>query len=216
MLVRWDGRPAGGWSSAGGLVSDVQGAQGNECFESSVDTAGFHVAMKQAHNLILRQGSAGAVNGFADTVGDGISGGPAEEEGGAGVAVIPYGEGSLEVRQGDDRGAIEGCVDGAEAQDLGFGAASGGAALAGVFLLGLPAHRRRWRSMLTLVCLATIIAGIGCGGGGGSSSTAPPTNPTPPTSGATPAGTYTIVVTGTQGTSLAHAIAVTVLVTASS
>jgi trimeric autotransporter adhesin len=96
-------------------------------------------------------------------------------------------------------------------------AASGGAALAGVFLLGLPAHRRRWRSMLTLVCVAILAAGIGCGGGGGSSSTPPPTTP-PPTTGATstPAGTYTIVVTGTQGTSLVHAIAVTVIVTASS
>jgi hypothetical protein len=100
-------------------------------------------------------------------------------------------------------------------------AASGGAALAGVFLLGLPAGRRRWRSMLGLVCLAVLAAGIGCGGGGGSSSTpAPPTTPPtpPPTSGVTPtpAGTYTIVVTGTQGTTLAHAIAVTVIVTAAS
>jgi trimeric autotransporter adhesin len=99
-------------------------------------------------------------------------------------------------------------------------AASGGAALAGVFLLGLPARRRRWRSMLSLVCLAVLAAGIGCGGGGGSpSAPTPPTTPTPPpTSGATPtpAGTYTIVVTGTQGTSLAHAVAVTVIVTATS
>jgi trimeric autotransporter adhesin len=100
-------------------------------------------------------------------------------------------------------------------------AASGGAALAGVFLLGLPARRRRWRSVLSLVCFAVLAAGIGCGGGGGGSSStpAPPTTPTPPpTSGATatPAGTYTIMVTGTQGTTLAHAIAVTVIVTASS
>jgi trimeric autotransporter adhesin len=99
-------------------------------------------------------------------------------------------------------------------------AASGGAALAGVFLLGLPARRRRWRSMLNLVCFAILAAGIGCGGGGGSpSAPTPPTTPTPPpTSGATstPAGTYTIVVTGTQGTTLSHAIAVTVIVTAAS
>jgi hypothetical protein len=57
--------------------------------------------MKEAHNLRLRQCAAGGVDGFADTVGDGVSGGPAEEEGGTGVAVVPYGEGSLEVRQAD-------------------------------------------------------------------------------------------------------------------
>jgi hypothetical protein len=100
-------------------------------------------------------------------------------------------------------------------------AASGGAALAGVFLLGLPARRRRWRSMLSLVCFAVLAAGIGCGGGGSgnsSPSTPPTTPPVTPPSGATstPAGTYTIVVTGTQGTTLAHAIAVTVIVTAAS
>jgi hypothetical protein len=109
---------------------------------------------------------------------------------------------------------------GPTARRMGWLAASGGAALAGVFLLGLPARRRRWRSMLSLVCLAVLAAGIGCGGGGsGSSTPTQPTTPTPPpTSGATPtpAGSYTIVVTGSQGSSLAHAIAVTVIVTASS
>jgi hypothetical protein len=109
---------------------------------------------------------------------------------------------------------------GSSARQIEWMAASGGAALAGVFLLGLPARQRRWRSMLSLVCLAILAAGIGCGGGGGSStSPTPPTTPTPPpTSGATPtpAGTYSIVVTGTQGTTLTHAIAVTVIVTASS
>jgi hypothetical protein len=36
--------------------------------------------------------------------------------------------------QADDRGGVQGCVDGAEAQDLGFGAAGGGAAQAGTEL----------------------------------------------------------------------------------
>jgi hypothetical protein len=41
------------------------------------------------------------------------------------VAIIPNGEGSLEVRQSDD--GVEGGVDGAKAEDLGFGPAGGGA-----------------------------------------------------------------------------------------
>ena len=74
------------------------------------------------------------LDGLADAVGDGVSGGHAEEEGGAGVAVIPYGEGSLEMGQADDGAAVEGSIDGAEAQDLGLGTAGGGAAQAGTEL----------------------------------------------------------------------------------
>jgi trimeric autotransporter adhesin len=104
---------------------------------------------------------------------------------------------------------------------MGWFAASGGATLACVFLLGLPARRRRWRALLSLVVLAVLAGGIGCGGGGGgnSSTPTPPAPPTPPptsTTNPTAAGTYTIVVTGTQGTTISHAIAVTVIVTAAS
>jgi trimeric autotransporter adhesin len=104
---------------------------------------------------------------------------------------------------------------------MGWFAASGGATLACVFLLGLPARRRRWRALLSLVVLAVLAGGIGCGGGGGgnSSTPTPPTPPTPPptsTTNPTAVGTYTIVVTGTQGTTISHAIAVTVIVTAAS
>jgi hypothetical protein len=109
---------------------------------------------------------------------------------------------------------------GLSSRRMGWFAASGGATLACVFLLGLPARRRRWRALLSLVVLAVLAGGIGCGGGGGSSSTpTPPSNPTPPptsTTNPTAAGTYTIVVTGTQGTTISHAIAVTVIVTAAS
>ena len=38
------------------------------------------------------------------------------------------------MRQADDRGGVEGGVDGAEAEDLGLGAAGGGAAQAGLEL----------------------------------------------------------------------------------
>ena len=73
---------------------------------------------------------AGGFDGFADAVGDGIAGGHAEKQGGAGVAVVPYGEGGLEMRQADDGGGVKGGVDGAEAQYLSLGAAGGGAAQA--------------------------------------------------------------------------------------
>ena len=104
-------------------------------------------------------------------------------------------------------------------QRISWFAASSGATLACVFLLGIPARRRKWRSFLSLIVLGVLTAGIGCGGGGGGgSSTSNPAPPAPPTSGSTPtaAGTYTVVVTGTQGTVISHAIPVTVIVKASS
>jgi hypothetical protein len=45
-------------------------------------------------------------------------------------------------------------------------------------------------------CLAIIILAIGCGSGGG---TTPLPTPTPPSGGGTPAGTYSLTVTGTSG-----------------
>src|ERR1700722_14469835 len=67
-------------------------------------------------------------------VGDVVAGGCAEEEGGASGAVVPYGEGSLEVSQPDDGSAVENSVDGAEAENLSFGPTGGGAILARVDL----------------------------------------------------------------------------------
>jgi hypothetical protein len=110
---------------------DVEGAEGKECFEGSVDTVALDVTMKEAPDLILRQSVIGGVDRFADMVGDGVPGGHAEEDGGTGGAVIPYGEGSLEMGQADDGRGIQGGVDGAETQDLGLGAAGGGAAQTG-------------------------------------------------------------------------------------
>jgi subtilase family serine protease len=70
-----------------------------------------------------------------------------------------------------------------------FGA-GGGALLAFLFFLGIPARRRSWRSMLVILvmmtalgCLADCGGGGGGGGGGGNSGTT--------------AGTYTFTVTGT-------------------
>lgn len=72
--------------------------------------------------------------------------------------------------------------------------AAGGAAFACVLLLGVPAQRRRWRSMLAMVALlATLASGaLACGGGG--SGTIGTGNP------GTTAGTYTVTVTGISGT----------------
>ena len=113
---------------------------------------------------------------------------------------------------------INASTSNSSAQRISWFAASGGATLACVFLLGMPARRRNWRSLLSLIVLAVLTAAIGCGGGGGGTSTSNPTPPAPPTSGSTPtpAGTYTVVVTGTQGTVISHAIPVTVIVKASS
>ncbi|MGA3263637.1 MAG: kelch repeat-containing protein [Terracidiphilus sp.] len=74
----------------------------------------------------------------------------------------------------------------------GWGGAGGGAVLALLILLGIPARRRIWRSMLGAVALMAVLGGLaGCGDfweapNSGTSST-----------GGTTAGTYTFTVTGT-------------------
>jgi len=121
-------------STSGGLAMGGEGAHVFECFEGCVDTVALDVTVKEAPDLMLRQSVAGGIDGFADAVGDGVSGGHAKEKRGAGVAVVPYGEGSLEVRQGDDGGGVQGSVNGTEAQDLGLGATGGGAVQTGTKL----------------------------------------------------------------------------------
>jgi hypothetical protein len=74
--------------------------------------------------------------------------------------------------------------------------AAGGAALACLLILGIPAHRRRWHSMIGMLLLLVATTGcvLACGGGGnGGGSGGGGGN-----SGTTP-GTYTITVTGTSG-----------------
>lgn len=74
--------------------------------------------------------------------------------------------------------------------------AAGGATLAFLLLIGIPAWRRNWRTMLGILALFVILSGgvLACGGGGGGGG-----NNCTPNSGTT-AGTYTITVTGTSGT----------------
>jgi hypothetical protein len=81
---------------------------------------------------------------------------------------------------------------------------AGGASLACVLLICIPARRHNWQATLgLLVCLAFLTGGmLGCGGGGGGGG-----------SGGggggggiagTTAGTYTITVTGTSGAATAN------------
>ena len=76
----------------------------------------------------------------------------------------------------------------------------GGAALACILLLGIPARRRRWRTIFGLLALIVTLTGgvLACGGGGnGSVGSGGNSNP------GTTAGAYTITVTGTSGTTTA-------------
>jgi subtilase family serine protease len=73
----------------------------------------------------------------------------------------------------------------------------------GLFVGVFPATRRHWRKAFTLIVLALIVAGVGCGGSSSS---------TPKTPG-TPAGTYTATVTATpSGSGTAHATSVSITV----
>jgi beta-lactam-binding protein with PASTA domain len=76
---------------------------------------------------------------------------------------------------------------------------AGGAALACVLLLGIPARRRRLRTMLSLLVFLGILTGgaVGCGGSGSgnSESTGSP---------GTTTGNYTVTVTATSGTTSAQ------------
>jgi hypothetical protein len=64
-----------------------------------------------------------------------------------------------------------------------------------VLLFGLPARRRKWRTMLGMIALLAALSGglLACGGSSGTH-----VCPAVPISGTTP-GAYTITVTGTAG-----------------
>ena len=87
----------------------------------------------------------------------------------------------------------------------GFG--GGSAVLAVLFLCGIPARRRRFASMLALLCLAFVSLVIGCGGGGTTGGNQGPTNP------GTTSGSYIFSVTGTDSASAAITTSTTVTLT---
>jgi hypothetical protein len=71
----------------------------------------------------------------------------------------------------------------------GWAGAGGGAVLALLVFMGIPARRRNWRSMLGVLVLMTVLGSLaGCGGGGSSTTT---------TTTGTTADKYTFTVTAT-------------------
>ncbi len=82
---------------------------------------------------------------------------------------------------------------------FGWWMASGGATLACVFLLGVPAKRRRWNVFLGLMVVVFLAMFAACGGGGG------PRDP------GTPTGQRTVTVTLTSG-AIAHTVDLTLIV----
>jgi hypothetical protein len=105
--------------------------------------------------------------------------------------------------------------------------AGGGATLACIFLLGLPARRRKWQTLLGACVMVIVSFGMsGCGvnvasgpgqqyygglngGASGGAAGSPLGTGTP-----VPAGTYTVLVTATTttNTTLTHTLPVQVLV----
>jgi subtilase family serine protease len=73
----------------------------------------------------------------------------------------------------------------------GWEGAGGGAVLAFLLFVGIPARRRGWRSMLGILVLMAALGSLSACGGGGSNGTTTPTNP------GTTIGTYYFTVTGT-------------------
>ena len=71
---------------------------------------------------------------------------------------------------------------------FGFG---GGTILAGLFLIGVPARRRRWMPMLALLLIVVVAGVVGCAGNGSSNSGSGGSSIP-----ATSAGTYTFTLTG--------------------
>jgi subtilase family serine protease len=74
-------------------------------------------------------------------------------------------------------------------QDHRWYTAAGGSALACILFFSIPARRRSWRSMLSLLVFLVAITGAGCGGGSSNNNNV---------ATGTTTGTYTFTVTGTD------------------
>jgi hypothetical protein len=90
----------------------------------------------------------------------------------------------------------------------GWAGAGGGAVLAFLVFLGIPARRRSWRSMLGVMVLMVLVGSLSsCGGGGGSGGTTTETDP------GTSAGNYIFTLTGVGNPSVSPAVSATFTVT---
>jgi len=91
----------------------------------------------------------------------------------------------------------------------GLGGIGGGAVLALLVFLGVPARRKRWRAMLGALLLIAVLGGMAAcgGGGGGSSSGGGSSDP------GTTAGSYTFTVQATGTPSVSPAVSTTFTVT---
>jgi hypothetical protein len=93
-----------------------------------------------------------------------------------------------------------------------FFVAGGGGVLALVLFFGIPARRRGWRAVFSVLAVMAFAGAIGCGGGGGGGSGGGGGGGT--SNPGTTAGAYTVTVTGTDAVTgkITSSVAVTVTV----
>jgi hypothetical protein len=72
-------------------------ADGGKLFERSIEAFAADVAIEETTDLIPGEAVGGGFGGLANAIGDGVSGGQAEEADGASVAIRPYCVGCFEV-----------------------------------------------------------------------------------------------------------------------
>jgi hypothetical protein len=96
----------------------------------------------------------------------------------------------------------------------GWMGAGGGAVLAFLVFLGIPARRRSWRQMLGVLVLMTALGSLaGCGGGGSSGGGGGGGGGGGQTDPGTLAGTYTFLIQATGTPSVTPAVSTTFTVT---
>jgi hypothetical protein len=89
--------------------------------QRKVDALFADMVVKERTDLTFGQPFPSRDEGLADAPGSRIYGSDVEKEAGAGLTVVPYGQGGFEMGGFDEGAAIEGGVDGTEAENLAFG-----------------------------------------------------------------------------------------------